>query len=612
MASQQPRGGGAMHTYASSSENLTSMMEVKRDHTAAKARKKKLLWLGLAILAVLIAIGVTLGVLASKGVLSGSSSATSSSAEDSGNASPSGTAVSGSDSDGDADAVESVAATASATTKSRTATSTASSTSSTPTETECPSKDDIPKDARGTFTDTSSWLELTDFNCTYTDVTFGDLPITGLNATWDDSARANPNVPALDKPWGSYSERPFRGVNVGGWLSLEPFITPSLFKYPASAAINAEYDLAKHLGDKAAAVFEKHYATFITEKDFKQIAEAGLDHVRIPFSYWAVETFEGDPYVPRISWRYLLRGIEWARKYGLRVKLDLHGLPGSQNGWNHSGSIGKINFIDGPDGAANAKRALEIHDRLSKFFAQDRYKNIVAFYGLANEPALALDQVKLEQWHREAIDIVVKNKVHGVPVFSEGMQGLSHWEGKYPEYKADGLVVDVHQYTIFDPYLLSLKPADRIEFGCKNLAEQSSRSMANFGPTMVGEWSQAHNDCTEHLNGVNNGARWLGTFPGVPEPSCPSQNDQCSCEYSNDESQYSDSYKLFIKTWAIAQMDAFEKGSGWFYWTWKTENAPLWSYKHGLDGGFMPKKAYEREWSCAQPIPDLSDVPIYI
>jgi hypothetical protein len=43
MASQQPRGGGAMHTYASSSENLTSMMEVKRDHTAAKARKKKLL-----------------------------------------------------------------------------------------------------------------------------------------------------------------------------------------------------------------------------------------------------------------------------------------------------------------------------------------------------------------------------------------------------------------------------------------------------------------------------------------------------------------------------------------------------------------------------------------
>lgn len=609
MVSQPSRAGNAMHTYASSSENLTSMMEVKRDHgAAAQARKKKLLWLGAGILAILIAVGVTLGVLASQGVLQGSSSTPASgstASEESGNASPNGSTSD----DSDVDAVES-GITASAT-KSQTATATtsASTASSTPTEAACPTKDDIPSDAKGSITDTTSWLDLTDFNCTFTDVTFGDLPIVGLNATWDDSARANPNVPALDKPWGSYTDRPFRGVNVGGWLSLEPFITPSLFKSPN---LYAEWDLTKSLGTKAAAVLEKHYATFITEKDFKEIADAGLDHVRIPFSYWAVETFEGDPYVPGISWRYLLRGIEWARKYGLRVKLDLHGLPGSQNGWNHSGRIGKIDFIDGPNGPQNAERALKIHDRLSKFFAQDRYKNIVAFYGLANEPALALDQVKLEAWHRKATDIVIKNGAHGAPVFSEGMQGLAYWSGKYPEYKKNNLVVDVHQYTIFDPNLLRLKPTERIEFGCKNFMNQNVESMANYGPTMVGEWSQAHNDCTEHLNGLGNGARWTANFPGITTPACPTQNDQCSCEVSNDESQYTDSYKLFIKTWAIAQMDAYEKGWGWFYWTWKTESAPLWSYKHGLDGGFMPKKAYDRGWDCSQPIPDLSDVPTYI
>ena len=28
-------------------------------------------------------------------------------------------------------------------------------------------------------------------------------------------------------------------------------------------------------------------------------------------------------------------GIAWARKYGLRICLDLHAVPGSQNGYNH-------------------------------------------------------------------------------------------------------------------------------------------------------------------------------------------------------------------------------------------------------------------------------------
>lgn len=32
---------------------------------------------------------------------------------------------------------------------------------------------------------------------------------------------------------------------------------------------------------------------------------------------------------------------DWARKYGLRVELDLHSVPGSQNGLNHSGRIGQ-------------------------------------------------------------------------------------------------------------------------------------------------------------------------------------------------------------------------------------------------------------------------------
>ncbi|KAK6527214.1 hypothetical protein TWF281_010403 [Arthrobotrys megalospora] len=481
----------------------------------------------------------------------------------------------------------------------------------------CPSPSDIPKASKGTFFDTTSWLTLEGFNCTFTTSTVGSLPLIGLNSTWSDSARANPQVPPLSKPWGSYAARPARGVNLGGWLSLEPFITPSLFNYPRSASIYDEYGLALYLGpEKAAKVLEEHYATFITESDFAAIAAAGLDHIRIPFSYWAVEVFDDDPYVPQISWRYLLRGIEWARKYGLRIKLDLHGLPGSQNSWNHSGRQGKVNWLTGPDGTKNAERSLKIHDKLSKFFAQPRYKNVIAFYGLANEPGRDHDMDLLIQWTEAAYKIVKDNGVQASQVFSDALRGLGAWQGKMTGL-GDSMVVDGHEYVIFDNALLAMKHSAKITFACETWGQQISGSMdtaTGFGPTMVGEWSQADTDCTQYLNGIGNGARWTGTFSdsgGVPK--CPTGDKQCSCDLANaDPKDMTPEYKLFLKTWAEAQMDAFEKSWGWFYWTWKTESAPLWSYKAGLEGGIMPEKAYDRDWHCSKPIPDFGKLPEYL
>lgn len=479
----------------------------------------------------------------------------------------------------------------------------------------CPKTDDIPHDAVGTWMDPTSWLDMTGLNCTFTDETIGGLPLVGLNSSWDDSARANPNVPPLDKDWGSYAKRPIRGVNLGGWLSLEPFITPSLFKYDSDDGVIDEYTLCEHLGpEKAKEALEEHYATFITEKDFENIAKAGLDHVRIPFSYWAVDTFDNDPYVKGVSWRYLLRGIEWARKYGLRVKLDLHGLPGSQNGWNHSGRAGIIRFLSGSEGEKNAKRALEIHDSLSKFFAQDRYRNVVVFYGLANEPARDLDIDELVEWTSDAYDLVEKNGVEAMQVFSDSMRGVTSWQGKLTG-KGNQLVIDTHVYAIFDPELISMTHKEKISLACKDWSDMLAASVdtsTGFGPTIVGEWSQADTDCTEHLNGVRGGDRWTGTFAAAGgTPGCPTGDKKCSCDKANaDPSDYSDDYREFLKTFAIAQMDAFEKSWGWFYWTWKAETAHQWSYEAGLKGGFMPKVAYERDWDCSKSY-SFDDLPEY-
>lgn len=42
-----------------------------------------------------------------------------------------------------------------------------------------------------------------------------------------------------------------------------------------------------------------------TEQDFAEIAGAGLNFVRIPLPYWAIEVRSGEPFLPKTSWTYV-------------------------------------------------------------------------------------------------------------------------------------------------------------------------------------------------------------------------------------------------------------------------------------------------------------------
>lgn len=338
------------------------------------------------------------------------------------------------------------------------------------------SQDSVPPSARNTVLDPFTWYDTKDFNLTYTNDTVGGLSVMGLNSNWDDSAQANSMVPSLDKKW-SYGQMPIRGVNLGGWLSLEPFITPSLFNtYKSNQGIVDEWTLTKQLGpSQAASTIEKHYAQFITEQDFADIQAAGFDHVRIPYSYWAVTTYPGDPYVPKISWRYLLRGIEYARKHGLRVNLDLHGVPGSQNGWNHSGRQGAIGWLNGTDGQTNGQRSLDLHTQIATFFAQPRYANIIVIYGLVNEPKMTQLHVSdVVAWTTQAVAVVRKAGLNCTIAFGDGFLGLTKWQGQLQGLS--GLVLDAHEYVIFDQNQIALNHQKKIQYACTGWTGQMKQS----------------------------------------------------------------------------------------------------------------------------------------
>ncbi|KAI9291904.1 glycoside hydrolase, partial [Neoconidiobolus thromboides FSU 785] len=123
-----------------------------------------------------------------------------------------------------------------------------------------------------------------------------------------------------------------RGVNLGGWLVPEPFIVPSIFEDHVNEGVVDEWTLCSTIGkQKCSERLLNHYDTWVTEDDIKTIANAGLNHVRIPIGYWQFDIQDNEPFIYG-GWKYLLRGIQWCRKYGIRVMIDFHAAPGSQNG----------------------------------------------------------------------------------------------------------------------------------------------------------------------------------------------------------------------------------------------------------------------------------------
>ncbi|KAJ1830770.1 hypothetical protein LPJ70_006849, partial [Coemansia sp. RSA 2708] len=132
-----------------------------------------------------------------------------------------------------------------------------------------------------------------------------------------------------------------RGVNLGGVFLIEPFIRPSLFdQFNSSSPTDApvdEWSFSATLGkEEAKRQLEAHWDTFVTREHLETLADYGINWVRIPIGYWAFNLTDDEPFIDG-QIPYIERILGWAQETGLKVELDLHGAPGSQNGYDNSG-----------------------------------------------------------------------------------------------------------------------------------------------------------------------------------------------------------------------------------------------------------------------------------
>jgi aryl-phospho-beta-D-glucosidase BglC (GH1 family) len=242
--------------------------------------------------------------------------------------------------------------------------------------------------------------------------------------------------------WKSFKAR---GVNLGNWLILEEWMDPGYYQRTAPGAVADEWSFCSTLGKEACeAQLQAHWTSFITDSDIQDIANAGFNLLRIPIGHWAlVPTTADEPYIFSTQMEHVTRILEQASNNHLYAVLDLHALPGSQNGKDHSGRQGGIEWYT----KANQQRSLTVVQAAMRYIQASPYRHTIAAIELCNEPNITTkDRRKTyEAYLKSAKQIVQKTNASMPIMFHDGFQGVSSWSdfGKNPK---DNYVLDVHEY----------------------------------------------------------------------------------------------------------------------------------------------------------------------
>ncbi|MFY9228572.1 MAG: cellulase family glycosylhydrolase [Candidatus Microsaccharimonas sp.] len=327
-----------------------------------------------------------------------------------------------------------------------------------------------------------------------------------------------------------------RGVNLGGWLVLEKWMTPSLFE---GTDAHDEFSFMQTPGAKQK--IKHHRDTYITESDFAWIRDNGIQVIRIPIGYWV---FDGDgPYTAAIT--YLDWAFDMAQKYSLQVIVDMHGLKGSQNGWDHSGKVGSSNWFKYK---SYRDESINTAERLVK-----RYGTRDNFWGMQiiNEPKLGPVKVfELLAFYKQAHKRIYK-KLPKQTYFIVSDGYIPRIVMFLLPRSLRRLVLDVHIYHMTTPFA-QYRSLDWFYKKTQRRAKLITHLSKKY-PVVIGEWS--------------------GVLRGEITKNMSADDQAKATKYYTD-----------------LQLTAFRPALGWFYWNYKTEQPGTWNLRSMIDEGKITLK----------------------
>jgi aryl-phospho-beta-D-glucosidase BglC (GH1 family) len=169
-----------------------------------------------------------------------------------------------------------------------------------------------------------------------------------------------------------------KGINLGNWLLPEGY----MFKFKTTNSPRLiQAAISELVGEDEARRFWKTYRdNYITRDDISFIKRSGFNSVRVPFSYRLFVSDGVGPGLEGPGYELLDRVVDWCRREGLYVILDMHAAPGGQTGDNIDDSFGYPFLFE-------SSESQELTVNLWRKIAA-RYRNeaTVIGYDLLNEP----------------------------------------------------------------------------------------------------------------------------------------------------------------------------------------------------------------------------------
>ena len=324
-----------------------------------------------------------------------------------------------------------------------------------------------------------------------------------------------------------------------------------------------------------------HRDTFITEKDFAFIKEQGIGLVRIPVPYFIFG--DREPFHGCIE--YLDKAFDWAEKYGLQILIDLHTVPGSQNGYDNGGLTGVCKWCKN---SQEVEFALTVLERLA-----ERYKNRPGLYGIEvlNEPisflvyatapstgkAVDKEEAKgsgyvpmpfLENFYRNAYkrlrQILPENKII---VFHDGFR-LRHWGRFFRKENMKNVVLDTHIYIFAMESFVPVHKPWVYQIYIKS-QQRLIRRIQKDVPVVVGEWCI----CNKYAEKTDSGM---------------------SAEVAAKRRR-----ERYLEIAAL-QLQAWSEAKGWIYWSYQfkpNRKEPLderwkesWDFSRCVENGWIEFK----------------------
>ncbi|MDP9859730.1 glucan 1,3-beta-glucosidase [Olsenella profusa DSM 13989] len=322
--------------------------------------------------------------------------------------------------------------------------------------------------------------------------------------------------------------RALHGVNLTGWLTLEPWVTPSLF---ADSGALDEDSLVIAMGQEPyRQMVEKHRRGFLSQVDFRGIAARGFNAVRleVPWYVFGDAGPETGPYVGCID--HVDQAFVWAEDIDLKIVLALAITPGER-------SSSAILVRNHDEFSRYRNDMLVVLGTLAK-----RYCSRAALAGIevADEVVPQVrhgftltDGVPLHQlrnYYRAAYDTVRKNAPDATVILPDAGQPGA-WGHFMAPRRYQNVWLDSHLYH----YL------DRVDgpgpTGIRELSQRSHRMLETARrcglPVMAGKWS--------------------ASLPFADSSTTP--EGRIALE------------RVFVSE----QLAVFRKCPAWFFQTWKTE-----------------------------------------